>query len=375
MENSRRKKGEGLIREYKPGKWNARIKLNGKSRDFYGDSEKEVARKLNDFKKKVSQGQTDNKRMSYSDFLDLWLDKKSKVLKEQSYIRLELTVEKHVRPHLGFYNIDKLDTAAIQDVIDNKTKGLSHSTVKKVYDAINASLRVAQSMGKIIHNPVDLVDIPTAANKRFNGNGSGSLEVFTDSELQRFIPACNAKHKNGKPIYKNAGLFVFMLNTGLRIGEALALKWSDYSEAHKTIRVNSTIIQAKDEDGRRKIKEQATVKTKGSERVLKLNSKAIEVLPSKREGKYIYCNAAGNPLSHRNVQRMLDNILTVAGIEHKSTHAFRHTFASRLFAKGIDIRVISELLGHSDTRVTYNTYISLINQQKAQAMEAIEDMY
>jgi site-specific recombinase XerD len=80
-------------------------------------------------------------------------------------------------------------------------------------------------------------------------------------------------------------------------------------------------------------------------------------------------------LRPRSIQNTLDAILERANIEHKSTHIFRHTFASKLFAKGYDVRLVSELLGHSSVSTTYNTYIHLIKQQKARAMTAIEDMY
>ncbi|MCL2096390.1 MAG: site-specific integrase [Oscillospiraceae bacterium] len=378
----RRKKGEGTVREYKAGKWNARIKLNGKSHDLYGDSEKEVVKKLNELKKKIALGKTDNKRISYSDFLDSWLAKKKLILKEQSYYRLESTIELHIKPLLGFYNLDKIDTATIQDyVINAKAKLFSYSSVKKIYDAINESMREARSMGKIIHNPVDLVVMPVSTNELFSNkknkekNKTENLEIFTDTELEKFITAAHATHKNGKPIYKNAGLFILMLNTGLRLGEATAVKWSDYNDEYKTLRIFSSIIQSKNSDGKRIIKEQKSVKTKGSERILKLNSKALSALPEIARGTYIFCNIDGKPLRPRNVQNTLDSILNRAGISHKSTHIFRHTFASRLFAKGIDVKIVSELLGHTDVRITYNTYITLINQQKVQAMEAIEDMY
>ena len=72
---------------------------------------------------------------------------------------------------------------------------------------------------------------------------------------------------------------------------------------------------------------------------------------------------------------MLDSILKRAGIAHKSTHVFRHTFASRLFEMGIDVRIISELLGHTHVSTTHNIYITLTKEQRARAMTAIEEMY
>jgi integrase len=377
MEMMKRKKGEGMIREYEPGKWVARITLNGKQKAFYGVSEKEVAKKLKDFKKNIERGQTDIKRMSYSDFLDEWLAMKKDQLKPQSYDRLESTVEIHIKPLIGFYDLDKLDDTIIrEDVIGVKVKTLSHSSVKKIYDALNSSFKYAQKKGKVIHNPVSLVVLPSPASRKYaKKDNAASLEIFNDDEIKRFIDAVHHKFGNNEPVYKNAGMFVLMLNTGLRLGEATSLKWSDYNEDTQTIRVYSSMVYAKDEDGKKIYMEQDSVKTRNSERVLKLNAKAVAALPAYRKGKYIYCTTEGNPLRPRTVQNTLDSVLERAGIPHKSTHIFRHTFASKLFAKGIDVKIVSELLGHSDVRVTYNTYISLIKQQKALAMEAIDVMY
>ena len=135
------------------------------------------------------------------------------------------------------------------------------------------------------------------------------------------------------------------------------------------------MIQDKDLNVKIIFVEQNSVKSDESTRCIKLNKRAIEALPSDKRGKYIFCTKSGGPLRARNVQHLLDYILTRAGIPHKTTHVFRHTFASKLFEKGIDIKIISELLGHADVRVTYNTYITLIKKQKAMAMEAIEDIY
>jgi integrase len=166
-----------------------------------------------------------------------------------------------------------------------------------------------------------------------------------------------------------------MLNTGLRIGEATALRWGDYNEDDKTLRIDSSMIKNKDENGKNILERQESVKTKNSERILKLIMNAINALPTDKKHNYIFCTKDGNPIHPRVARDMLDRMLKKADIPQKSTHVFRHTFASRLFAKGIDVRIVSELLGHSSVATTYNTYISLIKQQKAKAMEAIEDMY
>ncbi len=218
---------------------------------------------------------------------------------------------------------------------------------------------------------MELVQPPSNAS----GKKDNEVEVFTTDEVAKFAEAAQSKYSNGQPIYRNGSIFLLMLNTGLRIGEACALKWENYDEEAQTITIRSSIILSRDENGKRVVEDQDSVKTRHSQRVLNLNAKAIAALPSKSKGKYIFGTRDDKPLRSRSIQNTLDSILERAGIPHKSTHVFRHTFASRLFEKGYEVRVVSELLGHTNVNTTYNTYIHVIKQQKAKAMEAIEDMY
>jgi len=217
--------------------------------------------------------------------------------------------------------------------------------------------------------------MPTQASRAYSKASGTSLEILTDEEIKRFIDASRVKYSNGQPIYKNGQIFAFMLNTGLRVGEASAVKWCDYDAQNNTITVDASITQYRGEDGKYILEEQDSVKTRSSERVLKLNTNAINALPPKKREGCIFCTKDGKPLRPRNIQNILDSILKRAEISHKSTHVFRHTFASKLFEKGVDVKIVSELLGHSNINTTYNTYITLIKRQKARVMEAPEDMY
>jgi len=375
----RRKKGTGSVFQFSSNQWRGKIVKNGKEFWFYGETEKEAERKLDEFISRFSQGATDQKRISYGEFLLEWLEVKKLKLKPQSYIRLEYTVEKHLIPLLGFYNLDNIDSTTIQnDVINAKIATHAYSSVKKMYDAVNASMKYAQKKKRIIHNPVDLVEMPASTSTVFKKNkhkNSRDVEILSDVEIAKFVEAARTKFKNGVFLYRNAELFLLMLNTGLRMSEAAALKWSDYDRENQTIRVFSTLIQNKDENGKSVIEEQDSVKTKNSERVLKLNVRAVEAIEAvnvNTNSDFIFCAKNGKPLRPRNIQNTLDSILNRSEIEHKGTHVFRHTYASKLFAKGIDVKIVSDLLGHADVRTTYNTYIKLIKQQKAQAMDSIE---
>jgi integrase len=369
----RREKGAGLIKEYEKGKWTARITKDGKVKAFYGNTRAEVIKKLDEYKKKQGMGLIDEKPPRYGDFMTEWLKIKNVKLKPTSYQRIEGIVETHLKPSvLWACPIDKIDTLMIQEVIDgakctdNKRNGspLSYSSLKKIHDTLNASLEYAYNQGRIVRNPARLAEMPPAAE--FDKK---EIEILTREEIGRFVAVASAKTRNGEPVYQNGGIFLFMLNTGLRIGEAVGLKWSDYSEEKREIRISRNIVRIKGG-----LKEQST-KTKHGNRTVPLNQNAADALPKKRRGEYVFASMNGEALSPRNVQRTLDIICEKAGIEKRGTHVFRHTFASLLFENGEDIKYVSELLGHANIQTTYNIYIKLIKEQKIKAVGALRNIY
>jgi integrase len=369
----RREKGAGLIKEYEKGKWTARITKDGKVKAFYGKTRAEVTKKLDEYKKKQGMGLIDEKPPRYGDFMLEWLKIKNVKLKPTSYQRIEGIVETHLKPSvLWDCPIDKIDTLMIQEVIDgarctdNKRNGLplSYSSLKKIHDTLNASLEYAYNQGRIVRNPARLAEMPPAAE--FDKK---EIEILTREEISRFVAVASAKTKNGKPVYQNGGIFLFMLNTGLRIGEAVGLKWSDCNEEKREIRLSRNIVRVKGG-----LKEQST-KTKHGNRSVPLNQNAVDALPKKRRGEYVFASMNGEALSPRNVQRTLDIICEKAGIEKRGTHVFRHTFASLLFENGEDVKYVSELLGHANIQTTYNIYIKLIKEQKIKAVGALKNIY
>jgi integrase len=267
--------------------------------------------------------------------------------------------------------LDKI-TLMIQEVIDgakcadNKRNGLplSYSSLKKIRDAVNASLEYAYNQGRIVRNPARLIEMPSSAEFE-----KKEVEILTKEEIGRFVDIATAKTKSGNPVYQNGAIFLFMLNTGLRVGEAVGLKWSDYDEEKREICISRNIVRVKGG-----LKEQST-KTKHGNRTVPLNENAINALPKKRRGEHVFASLNGNALSPRNAQRTLDIICEKAGIKKRGTHVFRHTFASLLFENGEDVKFVSELLGHANIQTTYNIYIKLIKEQKIKAVGALKNIY
>jgi integrase len=172
-----------------------------------------------------------------------------------------------------------------------------------------------------------------------------------------------------------------LLYTGLRIGELLALTWEDVDFQNRTIKVNKNLKQVKNRDGdilsNYKIIIQNSTKTNSSSRIVPLNNKSIEALNHIKEitgqYKYVLSTETGNNIFARAYDTMFRKIQKSCGFkEIYGVHALRHTFASLLFKKGVDVKTVSEILGHKDVSVTYNIYIHLIQEQKASAINLLD---
>ena len=180
-------------------------------------------------------------------------------------------------------------------------------------------------------------------------------------------------------IYRLGNAIPLALNTGLRLAELVGLKWEDVSLEDRILTVSETRVVVKDRSGKSGNKyitiEQDSAKSESSERTLYLNDEALAALSQLHDVtggfKYVLSTEDGGALSPRYLDRMLRKIAVLAGFPEEKIyglHSLRHSFASRLFENGEDVKTVSEILGHSDITITYNTYIHLINDQKKTAI-------
>jgi integrase len=229
-----------------------------------------------------------------------------------------------------------------------------------------------------LFNPALGVAVP--AKKTF---GKSEIRYYNNDEVDKLCEAATAVYTNGKRVYRLGDGIIVDLNTGLRMAELLALKWTEVDFERRRVVVNATRVIVKDraDDAERKytVIEQDSAKTATSIREIDMNDACYEALMRLKEitGRfdYVLSTKDGNPMTPRYLDRMLRKIAVAAGFSEDKVyglHALRHTFASRLFATGEDVKTVSELLGHSDITITYNTYIHLINEQKRKAVHSVQ---
>jgi len=389
-QNTTRKKrnyGEGSIYFAEANnKWVAKYKPEGwsKPKIFYATTETEVRRKLKQFKKESSkQTLIEIQKMPVKEYMDDWLTKvKTLELKPKSYDRLEDTLKNQIYPTLGDIQIHALTPDDIQGLIKHLLdEGYSYSTIKKTYEAFDGCFKLGVEKGDLSGNPATGVKLPTKI-KISKKARSKKIRFFSDEEVKAIYNECLIEYKHGKRGYRLSQALIILLYTGIRIGELLGLKWEHVDFDNKTIEIVESVVLVrarKDEKTKYILHEQDDTKTEaGDGRVIPLNKKAMAALQQLHDinGKwdYVAANTNGTVVRPRNFDRMIRNILKKCEIEPCGAHVFRHTFASMLFKKGIDVKYVSELLGHASIEITYDTYIHLIEAQKKQIIAILDEL-
>ncbi len=383
----RKSNGEGSIFQRSDGRWCAKIQFgskdNGKpnTKCFYGAKRKDVVDKLENFKKEHGLIVDDIVKITVDVFISDWLKNfKSARLKPTSYDRLEYTINKNVIPLIGYLKLSELSTDQIQkNLINDMIKEeYSYSAIKKAYDAINGCLKYAIQTRKLSYNPAMAVEMPSSKN--FNKK---EIRWFNNEEIKKFENECIYKYKNGKFQYVLGYGMIFIMNTGLRIGEALALKWEDIDFKKKIVFVIKNVEEAKDRksDSNKKVQtNQPTLKSSNGYRFVNLNNKAMNALKQLKkvrywgEDSYILCTESGSQNKYHNFLRTFKSITRKAGLgDDYGPHVLRHTFATHLFAKGKRVEEVAALIG-DDVVTVQKTYIHILDKIKAEDVKVLDDI-
>ncbi len=295
--------------------------------------------------------------MKYETWLIFWLKNYIQPMtKERTYMRYREIAHQHVIPRLGECELSKLTVILLQNYVTEllksgnlKTKkGLSPNTVNCIITVIKSSLKRAFCVDLISENLASKIIRPKIIEKR--------ISCFSIIEQKRIEKAV-LKDKR----HKMLGI-VICLYSGLRIGELLALEWSDVDLKTGIITVNRS---CHDKNGQRVTD---SPKTLSSKRTIPLPKQLIPTLREQKKRSYslyFLSDKKGNPLLIRSYQRSFELLLAKLKIEKKGFHALRHTFATRALECGMDVKTLSEILGHKNPTVTLNRYVhSMFDHKK-----------
>lgn len=301
-------------------------------------------------------------------------------LKRTSYDTLEKTIRLYLIPKFKDYELQNINSDEIMEMLNDLTfSSYAHSTIKKVYDTLNSFLKYAVQKDLIMKNPTIVVKPPSKKN-----NQPKQMNFWDSNTIEKFEREATRKYYNGKYVYHNGYAYIMMLHTGIRMGEMLALdRNTDYNAENHTIKIHSDVEQVNKRDKNYNIIRGYTVikqnspKTVTSNREIQLNKtaqKCIEILlRNNKNSDFIVSTLDGKMLPPQHFQKTFYRILKNAGIKKVGIHTLRHTFASNMFKNGVNVKIVSKILGHASVRITYDTYIHLLETEVYDAVFCLDN--
>ena len=279
----------------------------------------------------------------------------------RTYERYRLIVEQHIKDKTGSIELNDLSPLVLQSFItellqrgNKKTgKGLSANSVNAVISVIQSSLKTAHLWGLTKDYTADKLKRPKLKEK--------PVECFTLAEQKQIEQAVLNDKKD-----KLYGI-ILCLYSGLRIGELIALQWSDIDFAKGILTVSKSCHDGKDG---LVIDEP---KTATSRRTIPLPNKfrpVVKILNKRSDSDFVV-SSHGKPVSVRSYQRSFELLLKKLDIPHRGFHSLRHTFATRAIECGMDVKTLSEILGHKNPTVTLNRYAHSLMEHKQDMMNRL----
>lgn len=300
--------------------------------------------------------------MKYEEWLGIWLENYIKPsVKVRTYERYALIINKHISTDIGKCEIAELSALVLQNFITKllengncKTgNGLSANSVNAVISVLQSSLQTAHMIGVANEYTADKIKRPKITER--------PIECFSMKEQKQIEQAVLNGNKD-----KLYGILL-CLYSGLRIGELIALQWSDIDFVKGILTVSKSCHDGKDG----LIIDEP--KTANSRRLIPLPKQLLPILKGikKKSDSSFVVSSNGSFVSVRSYQRSFELLLKRLNIPHKGFHSLRHTFATRAIECGMDVKTLSEILGHKNPTVTLNRYTHSLMEHKQDMMNKL----
>jgi integrase len=300
--------------------------------------------------------------MVYETWLKDWLAYYVQpAVKERTYEKYCRIVRRHIQPQLGRQKMEELTSVRLQKfVTDLSAEGYAPNTVNGVIEVLNGSLKRAALCQVIPYSPAEHIVRPHAKEKK--------VECFSIEEQKKMEKYILLRKK-----WKLYGILL-CLYTGLRIGELMALKWADIDFKKSILYVKRSCHDGRKGGKYKKIEEPP--KTENSKRAIPLPKTLLPQLREwKRAAKSEYLvEGEDGPVSVRSYQRTFALLLKSLQIPHRGFHSLRHTFATRALECGMDVKTLSELLGHKNPTVTLMRYAHSLLDHKRAMMDQLGEL-
>lgn len=364
------KKGENIYKR-KDGRWEARyIKgylPNGKAKYgyCYGKTYAEAKEKVIAWKVFAANndlGLPSQRQLHFSGFCDEWLQLKRSTVKSSTYIKYQTAIENHIKPHFGKMKPEALSSVLVEQFSYDllHTKHLSSKTVKDILTVLRGIISYTKSQTQFL-STVEIV-YPKEEKKE--------MRVLSREEQHTFM-----EYLIKDMDYCKFGTLLTLL-TGMRIGEVCSLRWKDISLEDETIKITSTMQRIKDTDTKSGQKTKIYIskpKTLSSGRLIPLSPFAIKLCRQfyGDADAYILTNKTDRYMEPRALQYRMKQYVNECQLDGVHFHTLRHSFATRCVEVGFELKSLSEILGHANSRITLERYVHSSMELKRENMKKL----
>lgn len=369
----RRANGEGTIYQRKDGRWVASIFLNnGNRQSIYCKTQKEALKKVRMMHQNNDQSPLlCNEDQVLNDFFHSWLHTTVRYnVRERTYQRYQEIVMRHILPTLGKVKLQKVTPQQIQLLYTQKlVEGYAPQTVKHIHRVLHKAFGDALKWQFVGRNVCDAVIAPRVPQKE--------MLALSGEQAHQFLEAAR-----GDPL---EALYVLALTTGMRQGELLALKWEDIDLTTATLQVKRTIArlvgkgftvsEPKTAKSRRRIYLTRIATDALKQHRIRQREARLAAGPIWNEQGWIFCNTIGHPIDVGNmIRRSFRPILIKAKLPMIRFHDLRHSTASLLLLLGVHVKVVQELLGHSQVSTTLDIYSHVLPSLQKDAVSSLDTL-
>ena len=298
------------------------------------------------------------KRKDFEVVTEEWLKYKKNTVKKSTYYNYSYSVAKYLYPSFAGKNITKIKN--YNNFIEELSDTLSPKTVRDIVTKLKEIINFYEEEHNTKLN-IKKMSLPKMNKKE--------IQILSNKEKQKLEKYCIEQNS-----LKSLGILI-CLNTGLRVGEVCALRWENVDFETRRIHVEKTIERIYSKEENKTIVIIDTPKSITSVRTIPINSKLYNILKQIR-GKskktdFVLTGSSEHYVEPRNYQYHFKEILKRNKVKKYKFHTLRHTFATNCIEAGMDIKSLSEILGHADVSITLNIYVHSSDKSKRKYLEKI----
>ena len=353
----RRANGEGSIRKRDDGSWEARILINGKSRSIYGRTQSDVRKKLTEVRNDLDNDEyLEPNDTTLKEWLELWQDEYLEDVKQSTADRYKSCIRIHIIPALGETRLMDLRASTIQKFLNQckKVDGLSEKSVKNIRLVLHKALEQAIEDEQIKKNPCDRAKVPSYDDP------PKEMRPLKDHEVPMFLQAIKG--------HQFESLFYVALFTGMRESELIGLTWDCIDFQHGTIHIYRQLRKTREKKGSyvfTSLKNKQARTFSPPQNVLDVLKK-VKIRQAELRLKagsswsnpddLVFTNDLGKHIATFTVYKYFKEVVTQIGLPEMRFHDLRHGYATLALQNGVDVKTVSNNLGHSTTAFTMDKY-------------------